>query len=162
MADRFVFGTAPSTTARQFSASPPDSTLRWTPCPPVVFSTEREVQVLPLVRSRGFPLRAHLGFSISHTHRLARHYPRFWIWRPSSGRQRDFNPPDQCAAQRTMPSADLCPPILPSHDESSPKADGQISPGIAHQLSSHMPVAYTPIPSEWLSGFESFGPLAQR
>ena len=34
--------------------------------------------------------------------RPARHYPRFWIWRPSSGRQRDSNPPDQCAAQRTL------------------------------------------------------------
>ena len=29
-------GVAPSTTARYFSASPSDSTSRWTPCPPVV------------------------------------------------------------------------------------------------------------------------------
>ena len=29
--------------------------------------------------------------------------PRFWIWRPSFERQRDFNPPEQCAAQRTCP-----------------------------------------------------------
>ena len=36
--------------------------------------------------------------------RPARHYPRFRIWRPSSGRQRDFNPPEQRAAQHT-----LCP-----------------------------------------------------
>jgi len=34
--------------------------------------------------------------------RPARHYPRFWIWRPSSERQRDFNPPDLSAAQRTL------------------------------------------------------------
>jgi hypothetical protein len=34
--------------------------------------------------------------------RPARHYPRFWIWHPSSECQRDFNPPDQCAAQRTI------------------------------------------------------------
>src|SRR6201984_784662 len=36
--------------------------------------------------------------------RPARHYPRLWIQRPSSERRRDFNPPDSCAAQRT-----LCP-----------------------------------------------------
>ncbi len=34
--------------------------------------------------------------------RPARNYPRFWIWRPSSGRQRDFNPPEQRAAQHTL------------------------------------------------------------
>ena len=32
----------------------------------------------------------------------ARHYPRLWIQRPSSERRRDFNPPDSCAAQRTV------------------------------------------------------------
>src|SRR5882762_5528018 len=35
--------------------------------------------------------------------RPARYYPRFWIWRPSFGRQRDFNPPEQRAAQLTLP-----------------------------------------------------------
>ena len=34
--------------------------------------------------------------------RPASRYSRFWIWHPSSGRQRDFNPPEQCAAQRTI------------------------------------------------------------
>src|ERR1035437_5623641 len=34
--------------------------------------------------------------------RPARHYPRFRIWRPSSGRQRDFHPPEQRAAQHTI------------------------------------------------------------
>src|SRR5262249_33820908 len=29
-------------------------------------------------------------------------YPRFWIWRPSFERQRDFNPPEQRAAQRAV------------------------------------------------------------
>src|SRR5271170_4697600 len=28
--------------------------------------------------------------------------PRLWIQRPSSERRRDFNPPDSCAAQRTL------------------------------------------------------------
>ena len=51
----------------------------------------------------GFRLRARLGFSIpSSLLRPARHYPRFWIWRSSFERQRDFNPPDQRAAQRTL------------------------------------------------------------
>ena len=34
--------------------------------------------------------------------RPAIRYSRFWIWRPSSEHQRDFNPPEQCAAQRTL------------------------------------------------------------
>jgi len=38
----------------------------------------------------------------SFPHRPARHYSRFWIWRPSSEHQRDFNPPDPCAARRTL------------------------------------------------------------
>src|SRR6476661_6575679 len=32
----------------------------------------------------------------------ARHYPCLWLQRPSSERRRDFNPPDSCAAQRTL------------------------------------------------------------
>ena len=32
----------------------------------------------------------------------ARHYPCLWIQRPSSERRRDLNPPDSCAAQRTI------------------------------------------------------------
>ncbi|HSG44543.1 MAG TPA: hypothetical protein VLA72_15450, partial [Anaerolineales bacterium] len=39
---------------------------------------------------------------------------RFWIWCPSSEHQRDFNPPDQCAARRTLwplltPAISTCP-----------------------------------------------------
>ncbi len=44
-------------------------------------------------------------------HRPARHYSRFWIWCPSSEHQRDFNPPDQCAARRTL-WANLTPDCL--------------------------------------------------
>ena len=52
----------------------------------------------------GFHLRARLGFSIpASSFRPARHYPRVRIWRSSSERQRDFNPPEQRAAQRTLP-----------------------------------------------------------
>jgi hypothetical protein len=50
----------------------------------------------------GFRLRARLGFSIPSSPRPARNYPRFRIRRPSSGRRRDFNPPDHHAAQRTL------------------------------------------------------------
>ena len=60
-----------------------------------------------------FRLRARLGFSIpAFFPQPARHYPRFRMWRPSSKRQRDFNPPEPRAAQRnTMPSADFCRPL---------------------------------------------------
>src|SRR6266852_9667144 len=53
----------------------------------------------------GFRFRARLGVSIpSSSLRPARHYPRFRIRHSSSEHRRDFNPPEQCAAQRT-----LCP-----------------------------------------------------
>src|SRR5215831_12041451 len=41
--------------------------------------------------------------------RPARNYPRFWIWRPSFERQRDFNPPEQRAAQRAVPQCLVSP-----------------------------------------------------
>src|SRR5215472_11004637 len=44
--------------------------------------------------------------------RPARNYPRFWIWRPSFERQRDFNPPEQRAAQRAVR---ICPITLGCH-----------------------------------------------
>jgi len=65
-------GWLPSIPARSFSASPSDSTSRWTPCPP---------------RSASRP---------------ARRYPRHWIWCSPSEHQWDFNPPEHIAAQRTL------------------------------------------------------------
>jgi hypothetical protein len=59
------------TLARNFSSCPSDSISRWTPCPP-------ESILWPTT-----------------------HYRRLWIWRPSFEHQRDFNPPEQRAAQRT-------------------------------------------------------------
>ena len=51
-----------------------------------------------------FRLRARLDVFIPSTLSGQRGYePRFWIWRPSFERQRDFNSPEQCAAQRTCP-----------------------------------------------------------
>jgi hypothetical protein len=58
--------------------------------------------------------------------RPASRYSRFWIWLPSSGRQRDFNPPEQCTAQRTLR------PLLTSRSGSTPspfQAQSEISPG---------------------------------
>ena len=65
-------GWLPSIPARNFSASPSDSTSRWTPCPP------------------------------RYASRPARHHPRVWIWRSPSEHQWDFNPRDYVAAQRTL------------------------------------------------------------
>src|SRR2546426_10400647 len=52
------------------------------------------------------PFRFHLAMDTLPSEVLqagpARHYPRFWIWRPSFERQRDFNPPGQRAAQHTL------------------------------------------------------------
>src|SRR5271154_6350781 len=53
--------------------------------------------------------------------RPARHYPRLWIQRPSSERRRDFNPPDSCAAQRT-----LCP-LLTSASRSGGLATASVA-----------------------------------
>ncbi len=51
----------------------------------------------------GFRLRARLGFSVpASSFRPARRYPRVRIWRSSFERQRDLNPPEQRAAQRTL------------------------------------------------------------
>ena len=46
--------------------------------------------------------------------RPARHYPRLWIRPPSSGGRRDLNPPDQCAAWRTLRAS---PPPSPARPD---------------------------------------------
>jgi hypothetical protein len=88
-----------STTARYFSACPSDLASRRAPCPPQ--NPERRLQVpLGCFRlSPSCPFRSlHTFLSLGPTRR----YTRLWIWRPSSERQRDFNPPEPCAAQRTL------------------------------------------------------------
>src|SRR5215471_4568794 len=99
LADRFISGSPPLITARYFSSCPSDSTSRWTPWPPE--NCEDRLQV----RLGCVPLSPSCPFRLLHTSssfRPARHYPRVWIWRSSSERQRDFNPPEQRAAQRTL------------------------------------------------------------
>ena len=95
------YGVAPSITARYFSSCPSDSTSRWTPCPPVVLRQITNVGPSPWLYPP-FPAPCPLRVLPIHFLRPARHYPRFWIWFPSSGNQRDFNPPDLSAVQRTL------------------------------------------------------------
>src|ERR1700730_14049734 len=99
LADQFIIGVAPLITARYFSSCPSDSTSRWTPCPPENCRAWFQVH-LGCVR-----LSPSCPFRLLHTFRSlrpARYYPRFRIQRSSSERRRDFNPPDQCAAQRKI------------------------------------------------------------
>ena len=74
-ADRFIFGVAPSDYGPGLLLMP--------------FGFYLAMDILP---SGVLPIAL----------RPARHYPRFWIWDPSSGLQRDFNPPEQRAAQHTL------------------------------------------------------------
>src|SRR3954468_3852562 len=98
-ADQFICGVAPSMTARSFSSGPSDSTSRWTPCPPENGKAWLQVHLGCIRLSSLCPCR------LLHTFRFLRpatYYRRFWIQRSSSERRRDFNPPDQCAAQRKV------------------------------------------------------------
>jgi hypothetical protein len=93
------WGCPHSTTARYFSAYPSDSGSLRTPCPPKHVDRWLQVRLACFRLSPSCPKRRlHTFLSL----RPARHYPRFWIQRPSSERRRDFNPPDLGAAQRTL------------------------------------------------------------
>src|SRR6476661_7163732 len=61
-----------------------------------------------LLKPFGFRITPDTLSSSEQTRWPTRHYPRLWIQRPSSERRRDFNPPDSCAAQRTLRAA---PPL---------------------------------------------------
>ena len=58
-----------------------------------------------------FPTSCPFRVLLIHAPRPTRRYPRLWIWRPSSERQRDFNPPDLGAAQHTLRASP--PPTRP-------------------------------------------------
>src|SRR5215831_9443585 len=86
----------PLITARNFSSCPSDSISRWTPCPPEIASGGFR----SALAVSDFRLRARLDFSIPSTSPASEALkPRFWIRRSSSERRRDFNPPEQRAAQ---------------------------------------------------------------
>ncbi len=55
-----------------------------------------------LLKPFGFQIAPDTLSSSERTRWPARHYPHLWIQRPSFERRRDLNPPDSCAAQRTI------------------------------------------------------------
>jgi hypothetical protein len=78
-----------------------------------------------------FRLRARLDLSIPSASSGQRGCkPRFWIWRPSFERQRDFNPPEQRAAQRTLPVCRPFAPKLAFRLMGWSRASDQFEPGI--------------------------------
>ena len=114
------------------------------------------------VRLGCFRLSPACPFRLLHTlllSRPARHYPRFWIQRPSSGRRSDFNPPEQRAAQRTLwprltsddPSPHLSMPVALSRSSDLP--------GYCALTFPLMPVGSTSRRSVQELGFASTGPL---
>ncbi len=90
---------SPSIAARYFSSGPSDSISRWTPCPPKHSEQWLQLRLGCIRLSPSCPFRRVHTFC---SPRPARNYPRFWIWHPSFGRQRDLNPPDQRAARRAL------------------------------------------------------------
>jgi hypothetical protein len=105
---------SPSITARYFSSCPSDPTTRWTPCPPKYYQQWLQVRLGCIQLSPSCPFRRLHTFCFL---RPARYYPRFWTWRSSFERQRDFNPPEQRAAQRALPACRLqgrCPVVVNS------------------------------------------------
>src|SRR5215472_1056583 len=97
-ADRFVSG-FPIDYGPVLLRRPFGFPSRWTPCPPETCRRWLQVHLGCIRLSLSCPFRLFHTFLLL---RPARHYPRFWIWRPSFGRQRDFNPPEQRAAQHAL------------------------------------------------------------
>src|ERR1019366_2845041 len=88
--------------------------LRARPCP--IFgrpvhpgSPPIDYSPILLLKPFGFRITPDTLSSTEISRWPARHYPRLWIQRPSSERRRDFNPPDSCAAQRTLRAAPSLP-----------------------------------------------------
>ena len=80
---------------------------RTRPCP--IFGRPVHPRVAPidcspilLLKPFGFRITPDTLSSSKKTRWPTGHYPRLWIQRPSSERRRDLNPPDSCAAQRTL------------------------------------------------------------
>ena len=122
-------GWPPSTTARYFSASPSDPTSRWTPCPPKSHESWLQVTLGCFRVSPSCPFRAlHTCLPL----RPARHYPRFWIRRPSSERRRDSNPPDQRAAWRALRA-----PPTPTPARERPFTPSRLAVATRHRRGSH-------------------------
>ena len=109
---------------------------------PALRSFSRAGSRSPLAVSR-FPLRARLELSIPVSHFGQRGItPASWIRRSSSERQRDFNPPDQCAARRTL----RAPP----------------PPSRLRPISRWKPVIRPTLLHRFLGGTRTASPVAQR
>src|ERR1700730_535357 len=81
--------------------------VRARPCPIFVRPVHQrsppfDYSPILLLKPFGFRITPDTLSSSEQTRWPARHYPCLWIQRPSSERRRDFNPPDSCAAQRTL------------------------------------------------------------
>jgi hypothetical protein len=105
LADRFIFGVAPIDYGPVLLLMPFGFHLTMDTLPSGVTASGGFRSALAV---SSFRLRARLGVSIpSSSLRPARRYPRLWIRRSSSEHRRDFNPPEQCAAQRTLRSTPI-------------------------------------------------------
>jgi len=107
LADRFIFGVAPIDYGPVLLLMPFGFHLAVDTLP------SREPQVGGF-RSALACFRLSLSCPVRLLHTLhllrpARHYPRVRIWRSSFERQRDFNPPEQRAAQRTLQRSPTAP-----------------------------------------------------
>jgi hypothetical protein len=93
----------PLITARYFSSCPSDSILRYSlDGHPALRSTASSGSSSALAVS-SFRLRARLDVCVPSAFSGQRGFiPACWIWRPSFERQRDFNPPEQRAAQHAV------------------------------------------------------------
>src|SRR5713101_1610736 len=102
LADRFIFGVAPIDYGPVLLLMPFGFHLTMDTLPSGATASGGSRSALAV---SGFRFRARLGVSIpANSLRPARHYPRLRIRHSSSEHRRDFNPPPQSAAQRT-----LCP-----------------------------------------------------
>ena len=107
-ADRFISGITPSITARHFSAGPSDSILRYSLDGHPALRSTASGGFRSVLAVSSFRFCARLDLSIPSAFSGQRGItPACWIWRPSSERQRDFNPPEQRAAQHAVCSIRL-------------------------------------------------------
>src|SRR6202158_633478 len=87
-------------------ATPPPGARPWPPTlagrPVHQGSPPFDYSPILLLKPFGFRIAPDTLSSSEQTRWPTRHYPRLWIQRSSFERRRDFNPPDSCAAQRTL------------------------------------------------------------
>ena len=103
LADRFVIGVAPIDYGPVLLRKPTGFGLTTDPLSSGCRCSRQSANVGPSPwLFPPFPTSCPFRVHLIRAPRPARHYPRFWIWRSLPERQRDLNPPDSCAAQRTL------------------------------------------------------------